>query len=132
MNKIMLVEDDATMLSLLSILLQMEGFEVRQAGEEDLEGILREIERNQPALTLIDVNLSQANGLDLLEQIRSKAELKHIKVLMSSGMDVGHACLQAGADGFLLKPYMPDELINKIKYILNGNRHSLPDLPGNS
>jgi len=132
MNKIMLVEDDATMLSLLSTLLQMEGFDVSQAGEEDLEGILREITRERPALTLIDVNLRQASGLDLLEQIRANADLKEIKVLMSSGMDVGHECLQAGADGFMLKPYMPDELIKKIKYIMNGNRQVLPDLPGTS
>ena len=132
MNKIMLVEDDATMLSLLSTLLQMEGFEVNQAGEEDIEGILKKIEREKPDLTLIDVNLRQANGLDILEQIRANIELKDIKVLMSSGMDVGHECLQAGADGFMLKPYMPDELINKIKYILNGNRNSSRDLPGDS
>lgn len=132
MNKLMLVEDDATMLSLLSTLLQMEGFEVSQAEQEDLEGILREIEREKPALTLIDVNLHQASGLDLLKKIRANTDLKEIKVLMSSGMDVGHECLQAGADGFMLKPYMPDELINKIKYILNGNRQALPNLPGTS
>jgi DNA-binding response OmpR family regulator len=37
-------------------------------------------------------------------------------------MDVGHKCLQAGADGFILKPYMPDELIKKIREIINTAR----------
>jgi DNA-binding response OmpR family regulator len=124
MNKITLVEDDATMLSLLQTLLQMEGFEVSHASADDVDGIVSEIRREKPALTLIDVHLHQISGFDILEQIRQDNELKDIYVLMSSGMDVGHKCLQDGADGFILKPYMPDELIKKIQHILNGFRTS--------
>jgi DNA-binding response OmpR family regulator len=124
MNKILLVEDDATMLSLLQTLLQMEGFEVSQVSEEELEGVISEIKREKPALALIDVHLRQLSGLEILKQIRQDAELKDIYVLMSSGMDVGHKCLQAGADGFILKPYMPDELIQKIQDFVNRIRIS--------
>jgi DNA-binding response OmpR family regulator len=124
MNKIMLVEDDATMLSLLQTLLQMEGFEVSQVCADELEEIVLEIRQENPALILIDVHLRQISGLEILKQIRQDDELRDIFVLMSSGMDVGHKCLQAGADGFILKPYMPDELIKKIREIMNGIRPS--------
>jgi DNA-binding response OmpR family regulator len=122
MSKIMLVEDDATMLSLLQTLLQMEGFTVSQVSADEVEEIVSEIRQEEPELTLIDVHLRQISGLEILKQIRQDAELKDLFVLMSSGMDVGHKCLQAGADGFILKPYMPDELIKKIREIMNTAR----------
>jgi DNA-binding response OmpR family regulator len=132
MNKIMLVEDDATMLSLLQTLLQLEGFEVCQVNLDQVDGIVSEIRREKPDLTLIDVHLRQISGMEVLKQIRQDVELKDIFVLMSSGMDVVHKCLQAGADGFILKPYMPDDLIKKISDILNGIQISSPEISGDS
>lgn len=120
----MLVEDDATMLSLLQTLLQMEGFEVSQVKTDELEAIVSEIRREKPVLALIDVHLRQISGLEIVKQIRQDIDLKDMYVLMSSGMDVGHKCLQEGADGFILKPYMPDELIGKIQGIINGTNVS--------
>jgi DNA-binding response OmpR family regulator len=115
MHKVMLIEDDRTMLSLLTILLQMEGFEVCSPTDDRPEDILAAIRMERPDVTLLDVNLRLGNGIDLLCQMRSDAELKAARVIMSSGLNVKHECLQAGADSFLLKPYMPDELIKLVK-----------------
>jgi DNA-binding response OmpR family regulator len=120
MHKILLVEDDTTMLGLLQTLLQMEGFQVSQSRKDELEEIITEIRHEKPTLALIDVHLRHISGLDVLKRIRQDAELKEICVLMSSGMDVGNKCLDEGADGFILKPYMPDELIKKIHKIVDG------------
>ena len=119
MPKVMLIEDDATMNSLLSILLQMEGFEVAQLEDEDnLEDILEVVRLADPALALIDIHLKQLSGLELLHAIRQTAELDSMRVLMSSGMDFRDECLQAGADNFVLKPYMPDDLVAMIRQLL--------------
>ncbi len=115
MPKIMLVEDDRTMLSLLTILMQMEGFEVCSPTDDRPEDILAAIRMERPDVTLLDVNLRLGNGIDLLCQMRSDVELKGARVIMSSGLNLKHECLQAGADSFLLKPYMPDELIKLVK-----------------
>jgi DNA-binding response OmpR family regulator len=120
MHKILLVEDDTTMLTLLQTLLQMEGFEVVLASEDELEKIISEIHQEKPTLAMIDVHLRYISGLEILKRIRQDVELKEICVLMSSGMDVGDKCLEEGADGFILKPYMPDELIKKIHKIVDG------------
>jgi DNA-binding response OmpR family regulator len=115
MAKVMLVEDEPTMLSLLRTLLQIEGFEVAQLERDDsLDGIIDSIRREKPAAILLDVNLRQVNGFDVLQRLRSDAELKPIRVVMSSGMDYQMRCAQEGADDFILKPYMPEELIKKI------------------
>ena len=113
MPKVMLAEDDPTMLSLLSTLLKMEGFETTTLGVE--EDVVDAMCRDAPDIVLLDVNLTQGNGIDFLRRIRRSDCLKNVVVIMSSGMPLENECLNAGANAFLLKPYMPDMLISVIK-----------------
>lgn len=117
--KIMLIEDDQTMLSLLRTLLTMEGFEVLVEGDEAVDSLLSSIINEKPDIILLDVNLRMGSGLDLLSAIRSKPELDNIRVIMSSGMDFKDECLHRGAQGFIMKPYMPDDLIKLVTPALN-------------
>lgn len=119
MHKILLIEDDTTMLGLLQTLLQMEGYLVSKTNDDELEEIVTQIRQEKPALALIDVHLRHISGLEILKRIRGDADLKEIRVLMSSGMDVGDKCLEEGADSFILKPYMPDDLIKKIHLLVD-------------
>jgi CheY-like chemotaxis protein len=118
MVKVMLIEDDTTMHYLLNTLLTLEGYEVQNStGSGD---ILRTMQRNDPDLIMVDVHLGVAagveiNGFELLKAIRSNPALRDKKVIMSSGIDFRLKSVEEGADGFLLKPYMPDELIKMIK-----------------
>ncbi len=118
----MLVEDDKTMRSLLNTYLEIEGFEVVQVrdGEEgySLENIMRILRRENPDLVLVDVNLKGVDGFDLLRCMRDDLNLIGIRVLMSSGMNFTYRCEQEGADGFILKPFVPNELITKIRGII--------------
>jgi DNA-binding response OmpR family regulator len=121
MTKVMLVEDDPTMFDLLKTLLSLEGFEVAvSSGGPD---VLTEVRAQVPDLMLIDVHLRMAdgqeiNGFDLLKQIRQDPNLTHTRILMSSGIDFRYKSADEGADGFVHKPYMPDELINKLKALV--------------
>lgn len=119
MPKVMLIDDDTTILSLLQTLLEFEGFHVVQLnGEGDQDEMIGQIHLEQPDLVLLDVHLQHINGLELLHLIRQKKGLETVRVLMSSGMELGPTCTQEGADGFILKPYMPDELVKKIQLML--------------
>jgi DNA-binding response OmpR family regulator len=113
--KVMLVEDDFTMRSLLKTLLQLEGFQVVADFEINPQAIVHKMIDEKPDVTLMDVHLRNANGIDIIRSIRQHPELIQLKILMSSGEDVREACTKAGADGFLLKPYMPDDLIGWIR-----------------
>ncbi len=115
MNKILLIEDSPTMRTLLQTLLELEGFEVLISNAMKEEDILREIAEKQPTVILLDVHLRGINGIKLLEHIRKKQPIQGLKVLMTSGMDLRDECIKAGADGFILKPYMPDELFAYLK-----------------
>lgn len=119
MPKIMLVEDDHTMVALLQTLLRIEGFNICQLDHVDnLDSIIESIRREQPDLILLDVHLKRLDGFDLLSGIRQDTELHSLRVLMSSGTDFNDRCAQEGADGFILKPYMPEDLIGKIRRTL--------------
>lgn len=113
MPKILLAEDDPTMLSLLKTLLKMEGFEAVQLGDD--ANLLDVIYRERPDAVLLDVHLAQGNGVDLLREIRLDHQLDQVVVIMQSGMNLAEECKAAGADEFLVKPYMPDTLIHAIK-----------------
>jgi CheY-like chemotaxis protein len=112
-SKVLLAEDDVTMISLLQTLLKMEGFEVVTLdADADVPAAVR---REKPDVVLMDVHLSTQSGLDVLEQLRSAKDTSGVRVVMSSGANVKEECLNRGANGFLPKPYMPDDLISILK-----------------
>ena len=119
MVKIMLIEDDLSMITLLCTLLQMEGFSVAKSKDDSLDKTVAAIKKEQPELILLDVHLHQFSGFELLKQLRSDEILNDIRVLMMSGLDMKEESLKGGADDFILKPYMPDELIGTIHKILS-------------
>jgi DNA-binding response OmpR family regulator len=117
--KVMLIEDDNTMLTLLGTLLRFEGFEIAQLDNDDHpDDILQAMRLEQPDAVLLDVHLRQFNGFDLLHRIRQEVDMRNTRVIMSSGMDFSTRCLKEGADGFLLKPYMPEDLIDEIRRVM--------------
>jgi DNA-binding response OmpR family regulator len=112
LNKnIILIEDDQIMLSLLTTLLGLETYHVIALRHPTTDNILEIIENHIPVAIILDVHLEDQNGIDLLNSFQAKAKEFNISVMMTSGEDLRRECLEAGADGFLLKPYMPADLI---------------------
>lgn len=115
--KVMLVEDDASMQAVLRTLLELEGFQVIQAPDlRTADDLLSTIRAELPDTILLDVHLkNNVSGVDLLRALRSDPGMPKTRVVMTSGMAVKQECIAAGADDFLLKPFMPDELIKKLR-----------------
>ena len=113
--RVMLAEDDPTMVNLLKTLLRMEGFDVVVLDAQD--DVARAVRRACPDVLLMDVHLSNQNGLEILESIRSSGDPCGVRIIMTSGLNLEEDCLRRGANGFLLKPFMPDDLINVLKGI---------------
>ena len=113
MAKILLAEDDITMVSLLKTLLKMEGFDV--VALDDPMDVAEAVEREKPHALLMDVHLGGQNGMDILESIRSNKKNSRVRIVMTSGLNVKEECLSRGADMFLLKPFMPDDLIKALQ-----------------
>lgn len=113
MTKVMLAEDDLTMLSLLKTLLTMEGFQVIALdADADVSGAVR---REQPDILLLDIHLRGQSGFDVLDQLRASEDTRGVRVVAVSGLNLADECRARGADDFLLKPFMPDDLLAMLK-----------------
>ncbi len=113
MAKILLAEDDATMVSLLITLLNMEGFEV--VALDANADIAAAVQREKPHALFMDVHLGGQSGMKILEKIRKNRDTAHVRIVMTYGMNMKDECLKQGANAFLLKPFMPDDLISALK-----------------
>lgn len=113
MARVLLAEDDATMVSLLTTLLKMEGFDVF-ALDASMD-VAAEVEKQKPDALFMDVHLGGQSGMNILEKIRKNRKNNSVRIIMTSGMNMKDECMTRGADAFLLKPFMPDDLINALR-----------------
>jgi DNA-binding response OmpR family regulator len=113
MPKVLLAEDDRTMVSLLKTLLKMEGFDViaLDVNSDVPAAVLQE----NPDALLMDVHLGQQSGMNIVQAIRKNPALAHVRIVMTSGLNVKEECLKHGANHFLLKPFMPDDLLKVLR-----------------
>jgi excisionase family DNA binding protein len=116
---VLIVDDDERVREYVRVNLEMEGYSVREAGsaEEGLE-VLEEV---SPDLVLLDVMMPEVDGWEMLRRVRERHGIDAIPVVMFSGkVDEGTAGEAAarGAQGFLGKPFDPQQLIEHAKQLL--------------
>lgn len=121
MQCVQVVEDDSTMRSLLKTLLELEGYQVKTFEGHSARDLLNSLKNESPAIIIMDVHLAAIDGLEALSALRQDAVFKHLPVIMTSGLDLKAECLNQGADAFIMKPFMPDDLITSIKSLLPTN-----------
>jgi two-component system OmpR family response regulator len=113
MGRIVLAEDDATMVQLLGTLLRMEGYEVTAVdGEADVSTA---VEQLAPDALILDMIFAGQNGLEVVEAVRKGAIGAGLYILMMSGLSVREECLRRGADDFVLKPFDPGEILHLLQ-----------------
>lgn len=121
MKKIVLIEDDADLYSLLKYNLEKEGFTL--VGAQTGKGAIDMCRRERPDLIVLDIMLPDSDGLDICKGIRSHPELMHIPVIFltarASETDriVG---LELGANDYIVKPFFIRELVARIKIQFRG------------
>lgn len=123
-KKILIVEDDDFLLQMYTTKLELEGFKVLEA-MNGLQG-LKVAQKEIPDLILLDLNLPELSGFEVLSQLKRDDETKGIKVLIltnySQKEDIDR-CLELGADDYLIKAhFVPSEVIAKIKIILEAEQ----------
>jgi DNA-binding response OmpR family regulator len=122
MSRILIIEDDQEIASLLETYLGREGYlcEIQRDGEAGLAAALA----RPPALVVLDLMLPLLPGLDVLKKLRKQSKTPVI-VLTARGEDTDRiAGLELGADDYLPKPFNPRELLARIKAVLR--RSDLP------
>jgi len=124
MATILVADDDSVMLRLLETLLNLEGFETSTATRPS--EIITALANQRFELVLMDYYLAGGSALETLQLIRSNAALRELPVLVTSGLDHETECIDAGANGFILKPFAPDELMSQVRSILGPAQPAVP------
>lgn len=130
--KVLVVEDDPQMQSLLRRGLSYEGYQVEIAGSGE-EGLER-AEAAPPDLAILDVMLPEMSGLEVCRQIRSFSNTPILMLTAKRTTPDKVAGFEAGADDYLAKPFALDELLVRVKALLRrsgvslGNRLRCGDL----
>ena len=123
MSKLLLVDDDAELSSMLEQILTKEGFQLTLAadGETGLERALS----GSFDLILLDVMLPGIDGFQLLQRLRQQARNTPVLMLTARGDDDDRvAGLELGADDYLPKPFYPKELVARVKALLRRTPHT--------
>jgi CheY-like chemotaxis protein len=73
------------------------------------------VSRENPDALLMDVHLGGQNGMDIVQLIRKNPANASVNIVMTSGLNMKDECLRRGANHFILKPFMPDDLLKLLK-----------------
>ena len=113
MSRILIVDDDVDILSVMEILWTTKGFEVEvtQKGENTFP----KIESFKPDLILLDVLISGHDGRTICKKLKSNDDTKHIPIIMFSAHPAAAAVIEEyGADDFISKPFDVNNLLQKV------------------
>ncbi len=117
MSRALVVDDSRAMRAILSEALVESGFEVVQAanGREAIETMDRE--GLTFSLVLLDRNMPEISGIEVLEKLRSRSELRGVRIVMvttETEIEQMARALQAGADEYVMKPFTREALEDKL------------------
>ena len=119
MTKILAVDDSASMRQMVSFTLKGAGYEVIEA--VDGADALKKAQGGPVNLVITDVNMPNMDGISLIKELRALPDYKFTPILMlttESGSDKKQEGKAAGATGWIVKPFNPDQLLSTIKKVL--------------
>lgn len=122
-EKVLVVEDDRSILTGLVDLLLGEGYEVEAA--EDGKKALLAYARSRPNLILLDIMIPEKSGYDVCREIRTKDAQTPILILTAKSQEVDKVVgLELGADDYVVKPFGVSELLARVRAILRRGRRA--------
>ncbi len=114
--RVLVVDDDAVIRQLITMNLELEGFEVHEA--VDGEDALRRVIEVDPTVITLDIMMPKLDGWDAAARLRSDPATAHVKVVLLSARaqeaDVRRGT-RLGVDAYLTKPFDPDDLVDVVR-----------------
>ena len=111
-KKVLVADDDPAILEVITLILEDAGYDVKTTVNGQTEKLAKEY---LPDLILLDIWMSGMDGRIICKDLKAQKITKHIPILMiSANKDTEKIAKEAGADGFLAKPFDMKDLLNKV------------------
>lgn len=120
MTKILVVDDDSAINELIKINLELQGYEVIQA-YNGVEGFAK-AKQEEPSLIVLDVMMPEVDGYTVARRIRQCKEIAEVPIIMLTALSELNNKVEGfdiGVDDYLTKPFEIDELIVRVRALLN-------------
>lgn len=118
LGDILVVDDEASVVEVVSLYLKREGFQVRVArdGRQALEAVRKQL----PALVVLDLMLPEVDGLSILRELRGDTAVNVPVIMLTARQQETDRIygLELGADDYVTKPFSPAELVSRVKAVL--------------
>ena len=127
-NRILIVEDEAALVTLLRYNLEREGFEVFEARDGDEALVV--VDENPPDLILLDWMLPFTSGIEVCRQLRRRPDTRRTPIIMltARGEEADKVRgLDSGVDDYVTKPFSPAELLARIRALIRRARPTVND-----
>jgi CheY-like chemotaxis protein len=117
---ILIVEDHPTMREAMKLILEHEGFVIREA--PDGAAALAMVRQQAPDLMFLDLNIPGASGADVLAELKGDPTTRDIRVIIvtATGEEGRDFVLSLGADEYFTKPFSPTALLRTVERVLQG------------
>src|SRR6266545_4794948 len=119
-NRILVVEDEESLLKLESILLSSKGYNV--TGVMDGKAALKEVQLNRPDLVILDTMLPEMDGFEVCRQIKQNPETSNIPVVMltakKNSQDLARG-QEVGSDAYITKQFKSSKVLDTIQELLS-------------
>ncbi len=122
--RILLVDDDPEIRELVRIVLTSEGYDVVEAGEA--APAIAAAREHRPDLVLLDVMMPSVDGIGVLRALKASSLTSRIPVVMLTALDGPSdvaAATYAGAEGYITKPFEPDDLLTMVRRFSTSTVH---------
>ena len=127
-TKVLIVEDEIAIVTMLRYNLEREGFKVYSTGDGD--EAIGLVKSHAPDIIILDWMLPNMSGIDICANLRKQEETKTVPIIMLSARGEENdriRGLDAGADDYMVKPFSPSELIARIRAVLRRLRPALSE-----
>ncbi|MBI2851462.1 MAG: response regulator [Chloroflexi bacterium] len=114
-KRVMVVDDEPGILRFVRTILDLAGYDVitTTSGEESLQ-----LAQSQPVdIIILDILMQPLSGFDVLEKLRTFSKVPVI--VFTAQREIAEAALKEGADGYIEKPFRPEQLTRKIQDVLD-------------
>jgi two-component system phosphate regulon response regulator PhoB len=118
---ILIVEDHPTMREAMKLILEHEGFEIREAPDGAIA--IAMVQAQPPDLMFLDLNIPGMSGVDVLTKIKTDPDTKDVRVIVitATGEEGREYARSLGADEYFTKPFSPTALLKTVERVLSAS-----------